>query len=77
MKQNIPNYGILNPIPSDPAGYITKDESWCAVPCENKFIIIHNGKQVHTANSYDTAKKYISKQVKQLKKQTSTLEQFL
>jgi hypothetical protein len=45
-------------------GYVTKDEMWAAVPFGNKFMIIHNGEQVHVANNLDTAKSFIQKQVK-------------
>jgi hypothetical protein len=74
---NIQNEGILNPKPGDPNGYVTKDGMWAAVPFGKKFIIIHNGQQVHLANNYSTAKSFILKQVKASKKTTSTLEQFL
>jgi hypothetical protein len=74
---NIPNYGLLNPKPSDPAGYVTKDEMWAAVPFGNKFMIIHKGEQIHVAGTLATAKSYILKQIKVSKKKTATLEQFL
>jgi hypothetical protein len=76
---NIPNYGLLNPKPSDPAGYVTKDGMWAAVPYgNNKFVIIHDGQQVHTANSYSSAKTFIQKQIKTKKKKSSSnLEKFL
>ena len=77
---NIPNYGLLNPKPSDPAGYLTKDEMWAAVPFGKKFMIIHNGEQVHVAGTLATAKSYINKQLKALKtvkSSTSSLEVFL
>ena len=73
---NTQNEGILNPKPGDPNGYVTKDGMWAAVPWGKKFMIIHNGQQVHTANNYTTAKSYILKQVKASKKKTSTVEQF-
>jgi hypothetical protein len=73
---NTQNEGILNPKPGDPNGYVTKDGMWAAVPFGKKFIIIHNGQQVHLANNYSTAKSYILKQVKASKKKTSTVEQF-
>jgi ABC-type uncharacterized transport system ATPase component len=73
---NIQNEGILNPKPGDPNGYVTKDGMWAAVPYGKKFIIIHNGQQVHLANNYSTAKSYILKQVKASKNKTSTVEQF-
>ena len=74
---NIKNEGILNNVPGDPDGYITKDGMWAAVPWTGKkFIIIHNGQQVHTANNYSSAKSYILKQVKASKKKTTTVEEF-
>jgi len=74
----ISNSGLLNSVPSDPNGFVTKDGKWAAVPWGNKFVIICNGEQVHTANNYKTAKTYIEKQVKMFrKKTTSSLEKFL
>ena len=74
---NTQNEGILNPKMGDPNGYVTKDGMWAAVPWGKKFIIIHNGEQVHTANNYTTAKSYILKQVKASKKKKGPLDQFL
>lgn len=74
---NIQNEGILDAKAGDPSGYVTKDGMWAAVPYGKKFIIIHNGQQVHLANNYSTAKSYILKQVKASKKKTSSLEAFL
>jgi hypothetical protein len=77
---NISNYGILDPTPSEPAGYVTKDGMWAAVPWGNKFIIICNGEQVHTSNNLTTAKDYIQKKINQTprkRKSSSSLEQFL
>ena len=68
--------GLLNPKPGDPNGYVTKDGMWAAVPWGKKFVIIHNGQQVHTANNYSTAKSYILKQIKIAKKNSTTVEQF-
>ena len=73
---NIQNESLLNPKPGDPNGYVTKDGMWAAVPFGKKFVIIHNGHQVHTANNYSTAKSYILKQIKATKNKTSTVEQF-
>jgi hypothetical protein len=73
---NTQNEGILNPKPGNPNGYVTKDGVWAAVPWGKKFVIIHNGDQVHTASNYTTAKSYVLKQVKASKKKTSTVEQF-
>ena len=72
---NIPNYGLLNPKPSEPLGYVTKDEMWAAVPFGKKFMIIHNGQQVHLANNYKSAKTYIQKSAKGAS--VSSLDQFL
>jgi ABC-type uncharacterized transport system ATPase component len=72
---NIQNEGLLNPIPGDPNGYVTKNLQWAAVPCGKKYVILHNGKQVHTANNYKTAKSYIQKAVKG--KSVSTLDKYI
>jgi hypothetical protein len=72
---NVQNEGILNPIPGDPNGYVTKNGEWAAVPCGKKFVIIHNGHQVHIANNYKTAKSYIQKSAKGAS--VSSLDKFL
>lgn len=77
LKPFIPRSGVLDPKPGDPQGYITKDGIWAAVPCGKKFVILHNGQQVHTANNYKTAKTYISKEIKSSKRVAPTLEKFL
>ena len=79
QKPFIDRPGVLNPKPGNPNGYVTKDGMWAAVPYGKKFIIIHNGSQVHLANNYDTAKTYIQRQIKTLKskKGSATLEEFL
>jgi hypothetical protein len=83
---DIQNYGLLNPKPSEPAGYVTKDGMWAAVPFANKFMIIHNGEQIHVCQTLVTAKSYINKQIKssqpkykkpKIKPGTSSLEAFL
>ena len=73
---NIQNESLLNSKPGDPNGYVTKDGMWAAVPWGKKFVIIHNGQQVHTSNNYSSAKSYIIKQVRSSKKASSTVEQF-
>jgi hypothetical protein len=76
----IPNYGLLNNKPSDPSGYITKDGMWAAVPFGNKFMILHNGEQIHVAGTLAVAKSYINKQIvvsKKVKPDTSSLDAFL
>lgn len=73
---NIQNEGILNATPGNPNGYVTKNGEWAAVPWTGtKYIIIHNGRQVHTANNYNTAVSYIKKAIKG--KSVSTLTEFL
>ena len=72
---NVQNEGLLNPTPGDPNGYVTKDGMWSAVPCGKKFVILHNGQQVHTANNYKTAKSFIQKALKG--KSVSSLDKFL
>ena len=72
---NIQNESLLNPKPGDPNGYVSKDGEWAALPWGKKFIIVHKGQQVHTANNYKTAKSYIQKAVKG--KSVSSLDKFL
>jgi hypothetical protein len=72
---NVQNEGILNPKPGDPNGYVTKDGMWSAVPCGKKFVIIHNGQQIHTTNNYRSAMSYIQKAIKG--KSVSSLDKFL
>ena len=75
----IPNYGLLNNVASNPAGYVTKDGMWAAVPFGKQFMILHNGEQIHVAGTLATAKSYINKQLKasKIKPGTSSLEEFL
>jgi uncharacterized UBP type Zn finger protein len=72
---NTQNETLLNSKPGDPNGYVTKDGEWAAVPWGKKFVILHKGQQVHTANNYKTAKNFIQKAVKG--KTISSLNQFL
>jgi hypothetical protein len=75
QKPFIDRPSILNPKPGDPNGYVTKDGVWAAVPYGKKFIILHNGQQVHTANNYKSAKSYIQKSAKGAS--VATLKEFL
>jgi hypothetical protein len=73
---------ILGPTPGDPQGYVTNDGMWAAVPFGKKFMILHNGEQVHVVGTLATAKSYINKQLKvskpkKVKSSTSSLEAFL
>lgn len=61
---DIQNYGLLDPKPSEPSGYVTKDGMWAAIPFGQKFMIIHNGKQMHVVGTLAIAKSYINKQLK-------------
>ena len=72
---NIQNESLLNPKPGDPNGYVTKDGMWAAVPWGKKFVILHNGQQIHTANNYGSALTYIKKAMRG--KSVSTLDKFL
>ena len=75
---NVQNEGILDPTPGSPNGYVTKNMEWAAIPWGKKFIIVHKGQQVHTANNYKSAVSYIEKEVKALKKKIKgPLDQFL
>lgn len=75
QKPFIDRPGVLDPKPGDPNGYVSKDGMWAAVPYGKKFIIIHNGQQVHTANNYKSAKSYIQKSAKGAS--VATLKEFL
>lgn len=77
QKPFISNSSLFNSIPGDPDGYVTKDGVWAAVSWGNKYIILHNGKQVHVSNNLKTAKSYISKSSKATKNTNSSLENFL
>ena len=77
QKPFISNSSLLDSTVGDPEGYVTKDGVWAAVPFGNKFIIIHNGKQVHVSNNLKTAKSYINKNSKATKNTNSSLENFL
>jgi len=72
---NITNSGLLKDVPSGLEGYVTKDRMWAAVPYGKKFVIIHNGQQVHMVNNYKAAKLYITKAIRG--KSVSSLETFL
>ena len=74
----ITNSGKLDPVHGNPDGYVTKDGKWAAVPCGCQFVIICEGKQVYTTKTYDLAKEYITKKLKQTprkQKSASSLEQ--
>ena len=78
LKPHVTNEGLLDNIPGDPDGYVTRDGMWAAIPWAGKkkgFAIIHKGRQVHDVKTYKQALDYIKKQSKI--KTTSTLEEFL
>ena len=70
QKPFIERPGVLEDKAGDPEGYVTNDGMWAAVPLikSKKFVIIHNGQQVHTAQNYTAAKNYILKENKKSKK---------
>ena len=74
----IQNIGKLDPVHGNPDGYVTNDGKWAAVPFGNNFVIICEGKQIHTAKTYELAKEYINKKIKQTprkRKSDASLEQ--
>ena len=77
QKPFISNSSLLDSTPGDPLGYVSKDGVWAAVPWGKKYVILHNGRQVHTSNNLKSAKSYISKSSKATKKTSSSLENFL
>lgn len=70
---------ILDPVPGDPQGYVTKDGMWAAVPFGKKFMTIHNGQQMEVHKDLSAAKNYIQRQIKtrKSKKGSASLEEFL
>lgn len=80
LLPHIPKPDILKATPGEPAGYVTKDGKWAAVPWGKKFIVLCNGEQVHTASTLFLAKDYIQKKVKQTPRKrsaSSSLEEHL
>ena len=77
QKPFISNSSLLDSTPGDPLGYVSKDGVWAVVPWGKKYVILHNGRQVHTSNNLKSAKSYISKSSKATKKTSSSLENFL
>jgi|TARA_Y100000004_G_scaffold112100_1_gene125916 hypothetical protein len=72
LKPFIPRPGVLDPKPGDPLGYVTNDGLWAAIPCGKKFMIIHNGSQIKTINTYKQSVDFIQKQIKINKKKMSS-----
>ena len=70
LKPFVPHPSILDPKPKDPLGYVTNDGMWAAVPCGKKFVIIHNGSQVVTLNTYKQSVDFINNQRKTIKKKS-------
>lgn len=49
-------------------GFVTKCGTFAAIPyVESQFAIIHNGKQIRFCKNIETAKKFISMEMKKLK----------
>ena len=72
LKPFIPRPGVLDPKPGDPLGYVTNDGLWAAIPFGKKFMIIHNGSQIKTINTYKQSVDFIQKQIKINKKKMSS-----
>ena len=77
LKPFVEHSGLLDNNPGDPDAYVTNDGQFAAVPCGKRFIIIHNGKQIHVCNTYKQSLAYIKKLVKINKKTNSPLEKIL
>lgn len=73
---NVQNEGILDPIPGEANGYVTKDGEWAAVPFGKKFMIIHDGQQGQVFKTLENAKKFINKQIRSKKKSSSMASLF-
>ena len=70
LKPFVPFPSILDPKHKNPLGYVTNDGLWAAVPCGKKFVIIHNGSQVVTLNTYKQSVDFINNQRKTIKKKS-------
>ena len=74
LKSFVPYPSLLDPKPTNPLGYVTKDGIWAAVPLGNtkKFVIVHGGAQVATLNTYKQAVDFINNQLKTKRKPRSS-----
>lgn len=46
-------------------GYVTRDGMWAAIPFGNRrYMILHNGRQVHISNTIETARNYINRELR-------------
>lgn len=65
---------ILDPKPCT-RPYVTKDGMWAAIPIMNskQLAIIHNGQHVKVCRNYESAKNYITKQVKNEKSRKTSV----
>lgn len=65
---------ILDPKPCT-RPYVTKDGMWAAIPIMNskQLVIIHNGQHVKVCRNYESAKSYITKQVKNEKSRKTSV----
>jgi hypothetical protein len=72
LKPFIPFPSILDPKPKNPLGYVTNDGMWAAIPLGNskKYVIIHQGTQVTTLNTYNQAVDFINNQLKTKKRKS-------
>ena len=74
LKPFTPYPSLLDPKPTNPLGYVTKDGIWAAVPLGNtkKFVIVYEGAQVATLNTYKQAVDFINNQLKTKRKPRSS-----
>jgi hypothetical protein len=72
LKPHVPQPGLLEPNPGNPLGYVTNDGMWAAVPLGNtkKYVIIHQGSQVTTLNTYKQSVDFINNQLKTQKRKS-------
>ena len=80
LKPFIPKPSLLNPKPTNPLGWVSNDGVWAAVPLGSKqYVVLHNGRQSKTFNTYKQALDFIKKQSRldKKKKSISSLEDFL
>ena len=55
MKDKYYNHNSSMLHPTTVRDYISPDGMWCVLPCGKKWMIIHNGRQLELATSFDIA----------------------
>ena len=64
MKDKYYNHNSSMLHPTTVRDYISPDGMWCVLPCGKKWMIIHNGKQLELATSFDIAMRKLDKMKK-------------